>query len=92
MSEHLTRASHSVILYTGQHCHLCHLAKDIVYQVLKPGWVVSEISITGDAELEQRYGARIPVVAINGVGEKGWPFTAGQIRRMMAQVELANPL
>ena len=33
--------------------------------------------------LKEKYGIRIPVVALPNGDEKGWPFTAAQIGRML---------
>lgn len=74
-------------LYTGEGCHLCDLARDILDEVLegKAGSAAYKVvSITGNDTLMAAYGERIPLVK-NGAGqEKGWPFTAGQIRKMVA--------
>lgn len=71
-------------LYTGTGCHLCDQARALLLPLLAAaGWQLREISITGNAELERRYGVRIPVVATADGRDKGWPFTAGQIRRLL---------
>lgn len=52
-----------VVLYTRRGCHLCDDAKQLlVAQGLHP----KEVDIDGDAELVERYGLLIPVVAIDG--------------------------
>ncbi|KJS08301.1 MAG: hypothetical protein VR73_05585 [Gammaproteobacteria bacterium BRH_c0] len=79
--------SKTLLLYSGDGCHLCDQAKDIVFQVLPADWRLEEISIRGVPELEARYGVRIPVIAIAGGEEKGWPFTAGQVRKMVGMSE-----
>ena len=42
-----------------------------------------EVNIQTDAELQEKYGVRIPVVALANGKEKGWPFTAAQIGRLL---------
>ena len=42
-----------------------------------------EVNIQTDAELQEKYGVRIPVVALANGEEKGWPFTAAQIGRLL---------
>jgi len=68
-------------------CHLCQDARAVVYSVLPPGAGMREVNIDSDATLKERYGLRIPVFAVleDGelAGEKGWPFSPGQIRRMI---------
>ncbi|RLA47526.1 MAG: hypothetical protein DRR06_02165 [Gammaproteobacteria bacterium] len=69
-------------LYTGAGCHLCDLARDILDDVV--GAAACEVvSITGNDQLTRLYGVRIPVVKLTSGEEKGWPFTAGQIRKML---------
>jgi len=75
--------SRNLILYSGAGCHLCDQARDVVHAVLPPGWTLREVDVRADAALSERYGLRIPVVAVEGGGEKGWPFTAGQLRRLL---------
>jgi hypothetical protein len=41
------------------------------------------VNIQDSEDLGQRYGIRIPVVALPDGREKGWPFTAAQIARML---------
>lgn len=78
------------VLYTGTFCHLCEQAKAVIYPVLPPGANFSEINIDGDPELKARYGLTIPVFAVqDGQGtvvEKNWPFSQGQIRRLLGAV------
>ena len=42
-----------------------------------------EVDIHQDGELKEKYGIRIPVVLLPNGDEKGWPFTAAQIGRML---------
>ena len=69
-------------LYTGTGCHLCGLARDILDDVVGTA-AYEAVSITGNDELTRLYGVRIPVVKLTSGAEKGWPFTAGQIRKML---------
>jgi hypothetical protein len=41
------------------------------------------VDIHTDTELQEKYGIRIPVVALANGEEKGWPFTAAQIGRLL---------
>jgi len=80
-----------LVLYTGTLCHLCDQAKTLIYPLLPYGCRLNEINIDEDADLKTRYGVSIPVVAIvaedgSSVIEKGWPFTAGQVKRLLAQL------
>ena len=71
-------------LFTGTNCHLCEQAKAILYPLLtEKGWDLVEVNIQDNQSLKEKYGIRIPVVALPNGDEKGWPFTAGQIGRMI---------
>ena len=71
-------------LYTGPHCHLCDQAKQVIYPVVQgTHWQLQEESIAGNAVLEEKYALRIPVVVMSDGREKGWPFTSGQIKRLI---------
>jgi hypothetical protein len=73
-----------LIIYTGPNCHLCDEAKSILAPVLsKRGWHLIVADIHDDVALKEKYGLRIPVVLLPDGREKGWPFTAAQIARML---------
>lgn len=75
-------------LYSGPHCHLCEQAKSLLYPILQEtGWQLHEINITTDEQLQSRYGIRIPVVVTPDGREKGWPFSAGQMRRLLSNAD-----
>jgi len=42
-----------------------------------------EVNIQQDDALLEKYAIRIPVVALANGDEKGWPFTAAQIGRLL---------
>ena len=74
----------SLTIYTGPNCHLCEQAKAILYPLLsEKGWTLTEVNIQDDKALQEKYGIRIPVVLLPNGEEKGWPFTAAQIARML---------
>lgn len=76
----------TLTIYSGPHCHLCDQAKALLYPLLQEaGWCLQEVNIAGDEQLQALYGIRIPVVATPDGREKGWPFTAGQIRRLISE-------
>ncbi len=74
-------------LYVGEGCHLCDLARNVLDEVFgvngSGGYEV--ISIAGNDVLMEAYRTRIPVVKNTAGQEKGWPFTVGQIRKMVAE-------
>ena len=76
--------ANSLTIYTGPNCHLCEQAKAILYPLLtEKGWNLLQVNIQDDELLKEKYGVRIPVVALPNGEEKGWPFTAAQIARML---------
>lgn len=73
-----------ITLYTGTGCHLCEQARIILDEVVGAG-AYTVVNITGDPALQASYGTRIPVVKNARGKEKGWPFSAGQIKRLAAE-------
>jgi glutaredoxin len=71
-------------IYSGPNCHLCEQAKAILYPLLsEKGWELAEVNIQDSESLKEKYAIRIPVVALPNGDEKGWPFTAAQIGRLL---------
>lgn len=73
-----------VFLYTTAGCHLCELAKEILWPIL-PDYEyalrLQEIDIAESDELIAGYGIRIPVlVSASGAEDIGWPFDEKQVR------------
>jgi len=44
---------------------------------------LNELNVRDDVALFEQYALRIPVVIFEDGSEKGWPFTAAQIARMI---------
>lgn len=65
-------------LYQRDACHLCDLALDVLAQARAPDF--DSVFIDGDAELEARYGERVPVLRAGDGRELGWPFDAAAVR------------
>ena len=68
-------------LYQRDDCHLCDQALALLAQVrfAEP----RSVFIDGDAGLEARYGARVPVLRDTLTGrELDWPFDAAQLRAL----------
>lgn len=76
------------LLYSTSGCHLCELAKDILWPLLDEFAVrLKEVDIADSDELIERYGVRIPVlVADNQTMELGWPFDQQQARGFLASI------
>ena len=57
-----------VVVYHAEGCHLCERARVTVAGLRDElGFSLTEVDITGDAELESRYRELLPVVEIDGV-------------------------
>ena len=73
-----------ITLISGPNCHLCDQAKEMLYPLLEANNIqLHELNVTDDVALFEQYGLRIPVVVFADGSEKGWPFTAAQISRMV---------
>lgn len=72
--------AHAVLsLYQRDQCHLCDLALAVLAQARCPDFAA--VFIDDDAGLEQRYGARVPVLHDARDGrELDWPFDADAVR------------
>ncbi|HSN00740.1 MAG TPA: glutaredoxin family protein [Rudaea sp.] len=69
-------------LYQRDDCRLCDLALEVLAQARAPEF--SSVFIDDDAELEARYGARVPVLSENDSGrELNWPFDAAAVMRFI---------
>ena len=63
------------ILYQRDACELCDQALAVLAEARWPDF--DSVFIDGDAELEARYGARVPVLRDAARGtELDWPFDA----------------
>ena len=69
-------------LYQRDDCHLCDLALDVLAQARVPDF--DSVFIDGDAELEQHYGERVPVLRTSAGQELGWPFDAATVSAFLA--------
>ena len=73
-----------ITLISGPNCHLCDQAKEMLYPLLESKNIqLNELNVKDDVALFEQYGLRIPVVIFADGSEKGWPFTAAQIARII---------
>jgi predicted DCC family thiol-disulfide oxidoreductase YuxK len=73
-----------ITLISGPNCHLCDQAKEMLYPLLESKNIhLNELNVSDDIALFEQYGLRIPVVVFADGSEKGWPFTAAQIARII---------
>jgi hypothetical protein len=69
-----------LILYQRDDCHLCDLALEVVAAAGVADF--DSVFIDDDAELEARYGIRVPVLA-HGGSELDWPFDCAAVRALL---------
>ncbi len=73
-----------LILYQRDDCHLCDLALAELAQAAVPEF--ESVFIDDEPALEQRYGARVPVLVEAASGhELEWPFDAATARAWASQ-------
>ena len=69
-------------LYQRDDCKLCDEAVALLARVRAPEF--ESVWIDGDAELEARYGLRVPVLRDEATDQElGWPFDANTLRRFL---------
>ncbi len=72
----------TLYLYTTLGCHLCEQAKQVAWPVLSEfDYRLQEVEIADDNDLVERFGVRIPVVAVEQDQQGlGWPFDEQGLR------------
>ncbi|MFI7608277.1 glutaredoxin family protein [Micromonospora sp. NPDC049366] len=66
-------------------CRLCEVAKEAMARVeRRTGHAWVEIDITGDAELEEEYGLRVPVILLDGREHGYWQVEEERLERDLA--------
>lgn len=80
-----------LILYQRDDCHLCDQALDVLARARAPDF--ESVFIDADAELEARYGERVPVLRADASGQElDWPFDAESVEAWLAgQAALRTP-
>jgi glutaredoxin len=75
-------------LLTRPGCHLCDVAKETMDRVAaKSGEAWAEVDISGDPDLEDEYGLRIPVVLLDGREHGYWRVEESRLLRDLGAVE-----
>jgi hypothetical protein len=74
-------------LYQRDDCKLCDEAVALLARARVPDF--ESVWIDGDAELETRYGVRVPVLREDVSGrELGWPFDAATLQAFLGIAEM----
>lgn len=80
-------AAHRVELYSAAGCHLCDSARRVIESVrLEIPFDLQIVDIAENAELEDRYRERIPVVCVDGEEAFTYFVHPDGLRRRLAQV------
>lgn len=73
----------ALILYQRDDCHLCDLAIGVLAAARAGDF--DSVFIDDDAELEARYGVRVPVLRDAQGRELDWPFDARRVGAWLAR-------
>ncbi len=79
-------------LYSTSACHLCEQAEAVLATVQWPAMLMVEVvDVSENDELLQRYGQRIPVLAVpqadGSMRELDWPFDAYAVQGLLPPCE-----
>ena len=83
---HRVQDTHTrITIYSRPDCHLCDDMKAVVIRVATgTGLTVEHVDITGDAELEARYGLEIPVLVVDGKKAAKYRITEGELTKILS--------
>jgi glutaredoxin len=73
-------------IYSRPGCHLCDEMKAVVERAARTAATpvsVDEIDISGDPDLESRYGVEVPVLMIEGKKAAKYRVSEWDLRRML---------
>ena len=75
-------------LYSRPGCHLCDEMKAILQRVARAAAApitIDEIDISGDLDLEARYGVEIPVLLVDGKKAAKYRITEEALLRLLGE-------
>jgi glutaredoxin len=82
----------ALTIYSRPGCHLCDEMKALVARVAgqqPSGADVTEVDISGDPSLEERYGQEIPVLMMNGKKVAKFRVSEEELRRVFRAAALS---
>ena len=75
----------ALTLYTRPGCHLCDEMNAAIARAARDTpLTLDEVDISGDPELEARYGLEIPVLLVDGRKAAKYRVTDGELSRILA--------
>ena len=79
MGEYRSMAFRNLVLLSTEHCSLCEQALDLLVSMPElRGLPLHVVDVAEDETLLERYGARLPVLAVAG-RELDWPFSREEV-------------
>ena len=74
----------ALTMYSRPGCHLCDEMKATIDRVAQSiPLTVNVIDISGDSELERRYGVQIPVLLVNGTRAAKYRIGEEELRQVL---------
>ena len=74
----------SVTIYSRPNCHLCDQMKAVVARVAQSlAFAVEHIDISGNRDLESRYGDEVPVLELDGQKAAKYRITETELVRIV---------
>ena len=84
-------AAPEVVVYTRQGCHLCEHALDVLRRLGRDlEFELREVDVDADPRLTERYGERVPVVAVAGREVAEGRVGAAAVRRAIVEATAAG--
>jgi len=75
-----------LVIYTRKDCCLCDEMKAVIHQVAAHlPLVLEEIDVDGSPETQERYGAEVPVLLINGRKAFKYRVTRGELEKKLTK-------
>jgi len=75
-----------LVIYTRKDCCLCDEMKNVIHQVAaQTPLVLAEIDVDGSPQTQERYGAEVPVLLINGRKAFKYRMTRGELEKKLAK-------
>ena len=72
----------AVVVYSRADCHLCEHALDALRRIRSElAFELQVVDVDAEPALAERYGATVPVVAVDGVGVSAGRIDAAAVRR-----------
>jgi hypothetical protein len=79
-----SRAVTAVTIYSRPHCHLCDEMKALVARVARSlPMTITHVDISGDPDLEARYGIEVPVLVVEGKKAAKYRVTEEELARIV---------